>query len=150
MTTEQETVAAVEEVYRVIDETVAGWMAASDRNSLDARTRSLCHACGKCCDFASYDHKLFVTSPEMLYLIAKIGRQNVLRMSGGACPYQLRGECTIHLYRFAGCRIFYCKANSDAQSQLSEWAASQFRAICGNLGLDYSYTELGTALQQTA
>lgn len=146
MTTDSITITAVEDVYRQIDDTVASWMAASDRDSLDRHTRSLCHACGRCCDFDSYGHKLFVTSAEIAYLAAMVGWENVLRMSGGECPYHLRGECTIHAHRFAGCRIFYCKGDPQAQSALSEWVSSRFKAICQETGTEYMYADLRTAL----
>jgi hypothetical protein len=146
MTTETMIITAVEEVYRHIDDTVASWMQAADRAALDRRTRSLCHACGRCCDFESYDHRLFVTSAEITHLIAAVGRGNILHMRDGVCPYHLRGECTIHAYRFAGCRIFHCKADPEAQAALSEWASSRFKAICQEAGLDYSYVDLKTAL----
>jgi Fe-S-cluster containining protein len=146
MTTETVPLAAVADVYRHIDETVGSWMFAADRVALDARTKSLCHACGKCCDFDSYDHKLYVTSLEIAYLASIVGKENVLPMTGGTCPFQLRGECTIHPYRFAGCRIFYCKGDAQAQAELSEWVAARFKAISDESGQDYSYTDLKTAL----
>jgi Fe-S-cluster containining protein len=126
-------VAAVEEVYRHIDAEVS-------------RHTYGCSACGKCCDFDVYDHRLFVTSPEMVYLLAKLGRANILPMAGGLCPYNLRGECTVHPYRFAGCRIFFCKGDAEKQAQLSERISSRFKAICQEYGLDYYYTDLKTAL----
>jgi Fe-S-cluster containining protein len=148
-------VAAVEEVYRHINAEISLWFkpASSPNSRLSVPrpepvegTADSCSACGKCCDFDAYDHRLFVTSPEMVYLIAKLGRANILPMAGGMCPYNLRGECTIHPYRFAGCRIFFCKGDAAKQAQLSEWASARFKDICQDSGLDYAYTDLKTAL----
>jgi Fe-S-cluster containining protein len=147
MNSTRDIVAAVEEVYRHIDAEVSLWFqpAASYPHGSWLRADS-CSSCGKCCDFDVYDHKLFVTSPELIYFVAKLGHANILTMAGGLCPYNLRGECTIHQYRFAGCRIFFCKGDAEKQAQLSEWASARCKAICQESGLDYSYTDLKTTL----
>ena len=77
-----------------------------------------CKACGKCCDFDSFEHRLFVTSSELMYLAAKVSNENIKPMVGGRCPYQTNGKCTIYENRFAGCRIFYCNGDADFQSRL--------------------------------
>ena len=140
-------VAAVEDIYRHIDAEVSIWF--HPVASLLHGSRLMAHgcsSCGKCCDFDVYDHRLFVTSPEMVYLVVKLGRASILPMAGGLCPYNLRGQCTIHPHRFAGCRIFFCKGDADKQAQLSEWASARFKAICQESGLGYSYIDLKTAL----
>lgn len=102
-----------------------------------------CSACGDCCDFESFGHRLFVSSPEMVYL-----RQNleIKPMLTSRCPYQVDNKCTIYPHRFAACRIFFCKANEEFQSKLSEDALEEFKSLCTQLGLPYSYSDLGTAL----
>jgi Fe-S-cluster containining protein len=32
-----------------------------------------CKSCGNCCDFDGFDHRLFVTTPELMYLTANLG-----------------------------------------------------------------------------
>jgi Fe-S-cluster containining protein len=140
MTTDPAIVAAVEEVYRHIDAEVALW---SQPASSPAHG---CSSCGQCCDFDAYDHRLFVTSPELVYFAAKLGPGNIRSMAGGLCPYNASAKCTIHGHRFAGCRIFLCKGDPDKQAQLSEWASSRFKAICHDSGLAYQYTDLRSAL----
>jgi len=105
-----------------------------------------CSACGKCCDFASFDHLLFVTKPELMYLAAKIGDENIRPMAGRRCPYNVEGNCTVYENRFAGCRIFFCKADKDEQNRLSELASGKFKASCEEFGVPYRYGELGEAL----
>lgn len=107
---------------------------------------SLCRQCGKCCDFEAYDHLLFVTSPEIIYLTENLGKENVKPMTTGRCLYNINNKCTIHKFRFAGCRIFNCKADQDFQSRLSESAAIRFKEICADLNVPYRYTDLATAL----
>lgn len=105
-----------------------------------------CIGCGNCCDFNSFGHRLFITSPEMLYFRIKTGRQNILHMPDGICPYRIDGKCSVHENRFAGCRIFYCKANEDIQSQLSEESIKRFKNICEEFQMPYQYKDLASAL----
>ena len=121
-----------------------------------------CSACGKCCDFEGFDHKLFVTPPELIYLAANLGAENIsiLRsratakdekpMSNSRCPYNIDGKCGIYEYRFAGCRIFFCNADKYFQSTLSESALKKFKSLCAQLSIPYRYSDLATALNNLA
>lgn len=113
-----------------------------------------CSACGKCCDFDSFGHKLFVTTPELLYF-----RQNAVISSEGPlgtgaeksikkqiCPYLENDKCNARNYRFAGCRIFFCKANKDLQNKLSEETVKKFKSLCDKFDFPYRYVDLMTAL----
>jgi Fe-S-cluster containining protein len=105
-----------------------------------------CEACGRCCDFEGFDHKLFVTPPELMYLSAKLRDENIKPMPTGRCSYNINGKCTIYEYRFAGCRIFCCKGDADFQNGLSESALEKFKLLCNELQIGYRYSELTTAL----
>ena len=109
-----------------------------------------CEACGKCCDFESYDHRLFVTSPELIFFASKVGPDMIKPMPAGRCPYNIDGKCTVYAYRFGGCRIFSCKGDKDFQSRLSEQAVEKFKSICDRFNLAYSYTDLRAALNSTS
>jgi len=117
-------------------------------DSQTGQTASQCDACGKCCDFENYDHRLFVTSPELIYFAAKIDPDKIKPMPAGRCPYNIDGKCTVYPYRFAGCRIFYCKGDKEIQNQLSEQVAEKFKDICEKSGLPYRYTDLPDALNK--
>jgi Fe-S-cluster containining protein len=135
-----------------------------------------CAACGKCCDFERYDHRLYVTTPEIIYFVEKLGdsdfRTNgkiyvivsgakqsqtpetrrpdssgLLAMTTGRCPYQIDGKCTVHAYRFSGCRIFCCRGKAAFQSELTESAIKKFKALCAELQIPYRYVELPAALK---
>jgi len=110
----------------------------------------VCKACGKCCDFARFGHRLFVTTPELVYLAEEIGAENIKPMPTSRCPYNVGGKCTIYEHRFAGCRIFCCKGDADFQSRLSESALSKFKSVCTNLKIPYRYIDLPSALSNTA
>ena len=105
-----------------------------------------CDTCGKCCDFDAFDHRLFVTPPELIYLAAKLGAENIKPMPSRRCPYNVDGKCTIYTYRFAGCRIFSCKGDKDFQSGLSETVLKRLKSICAEFQIPYHYTDLATAL----
>jgi hypothetical protein len=122
------------------------------RNSVDLAGR--CSACGKCCNFAKsapaseqgFDHRLFVTTPELMYLTANIGAENLKPMTTSRCPYNTEGKCSVYEYRFAGCRIFCCDSSPDFQSRLSESAVEKFKSICMEFQIPYRYIDLPTAL----
>ena len=115
-----------------------------------------CDVCGKCCDFDGFDHRLFATPPELMYLTtrrqaANIGTENVKPMPtsrplGGKCPYNIDSKCTVYEYRFAACRIFCCRADTDFQSKLSESALKKLKSLCTEFQIPYRYTDLVTAL----
>ncbi len=135
-TTNNPLVKKVAELYEWLDSEI----------SLHSQLAGRCDACGKCCDFESYDHRLFVTPPELIYLAANQGSENIKLMPTSLCPYNISDKCTIYKYRFAGCRIFCCKADRDFQSRLSESILRKFKLICTEFQIPHLYTDLPTAL----
>jgi len=118
-------------------------------NRLDSQTggyNGLCEGCGRCCDFANLDHRLFVTTPELMYLAANLGNENIKPMTANRCPYLMDGKCSVYEYRFVGCRIFCCKADTDFQSRLSESALKKFKSICEEFQIPYRYADVASAL----
>ena len=106
-----------------------------------------CAACGKCCDFETYDHRLYITTPEILYFVEKLGRANIKQMTTTRCCYQVEGKCSVHAYRFSGCRIFCCKGEATFQSELTEAAIKKFKGLCAELQIPYRYVELPAAFK---
>ncbi|RKY06668.1 MAG: hypothetical protein DRP65_11485 [Planctomycetota bacterium] len=107
-----------------------------------------CQECGKCCDFEGYDHRLFVTSCEVIYFAAKLDPDKIKPMPASRCPYNIDGKCTVYPFRFAGCRIFSCKRDKDFQNQLSEQISEKLKNICEEFRLTYRYTDLPIALNK--
>ncbi|MBW8039816.1 MAG: hypothetical protein FVQ85_07435 [Planctomycetes bacterium] len=138
--TKQQLLNKVSEIYDWLD------LELGDECELAGR----CDGCGKCCDFEAFDHRLFVTPPELMYLAANIGGENVQPMTRSRCPYNIAGKCTVYEYRFASCRIFCCKGDVDFQSRLSELALKKFKSICIELEIPYRYTDLASALNSFA
>ncbi|MHC4645583.1 MAG: YkgJ family cysteine cluster protein [Planctomycetota bacterium] len=134
--TNSELLQKVAEVYE--------WLDAEIRSS--RRLAGECCVCGRCCDFAEFDHRLFVTPPELMYLAASSASRNTKPMNAGRCPYNDAGKCTIYEYRFAACRVFCCKGDRDFQNGLSESALARLKSLCTEYGVDYRYLDLATAL----
>jgi len=109
-----------------------------------------CRSCGDCCDFEGFDHRLFVTLPELVYLEANLGAEGIKPMPSSRCPYNINDRCTVYEYRFSGCRIFCCNGNVDFQSWLSEETLKRLRSICTEFQIPYHYTELAAALNNLA
>lgn len=128
-------VAEVEEIY--------GWV---DRRIYTVGEQDNCSTCGKCCDFKTYGHRLYVTTPEMIYFARKIGKDNLKVMSGGVCPYLVDKKCSVHKFRFSGCRIYNCNGDSRFQNDLSEQTVKKFKQLCEKHQLSYRYMELSQAL----
>jgi len=128
----------VAEIYNWLDEQI-------QKSNLTGQ----CSACGRCCDFKKFDHLLFVTTPELIFLRQKLAAENIKQMPSSVCPYNENGKCSIYQNRFAGCRIFFCKTNSIFQSLLSETALSKLKGICEEFNIPYYYCDLKTALNKT-
>jgi Fe-S-cluster containining protein len=136
----EEILGKVADIYTWLDEQIR------DNEKLSGR----CNVCGKCCDFEGFDHRLFVTPPELMYLATNIGAENIKSMQGVCCPYQANGKCSIYKYRFAGCRIFCCNGDMDFQSRLSESVLKMFKSVCGEFQIPYRYSDLPAALNGLA
>jgi len=130
----------VTEVYKWLEEQIC---------SADS-TAGKCRSCGDCCDFEGFDHRLFITPPEMIYLAANLGVENVKPMTSSRCPYNNDSKCTIYEYRFSGCRIFCCRGDADFQSNLSEAVLEKLKSICEEFQLPYRYTDLAAGLNSLA
>jgi hypothetical protein len=109
-----------------------------------------CRSCGDCCDFEGFDHRLFITPPELMYLAANMGTENVKPMSGSRCPYNIDGKCIVYEYRFSGCRIFCCNGDADSQSRLSEAVLQKLKSICTEFHISYRYIDLAAGLNSLA
>jgi Fe-S-cluster containining protein len=134
LTTNEELLHEVTEIYDWLD------------SHISEKLSGKCDACGRCCDFIAFDHRLYVTVPELLYLAAKLNVDTLKPMLTGRCPYNSEGKCTVYKYRFSGCRIFNCKADPNVQSDLSEAALEKLKAICIKYKIPYSYMDLASAL----
>ncbi len=105
-----------------------------------------CRACGECCDFEAFGHRLYVTTPELLHFKYFVG-PDIKEMIGGVCPYRVEGKCSVYPYRFSGCRIFACQGDSEQENLLSEQAIHKFKALCIKHKIPYHYVYLMAGLK---
>ena len=105
-----------------------------------------CDRCGRCCDFARADHRLYVSTGELALLTRRMppadGAVGPLR-----CPYQVSGRCGARDGRPLGCRIFFCTPPADQSWQdIYERYHRAVRDLHDQHGLPYTYVELTAAL----
>jgi hypothetical protein len=134
--TKEKLLREVAEIYKWIDEQLCN----------NSNSAGRCNACGKCCDFDAFEHRLFVTMSELMYLAANLDVEKLKSMPTSRCPYNIDGKCSVYEWRFAGCRIFCCGADADFQSSLSEAALKKLKVICQKFEIPYRYTDLASAL----
>ena len=142
----QKVVAKTDKQKKITTEVEKIYSRISENRKAKPNKSGNCNACGNCCDFDSFDHRLYVTTPELIYLTEKIGHKNIRPMKTQRCPYNTENKCGIYQNRFAACRIFACNADPDFQSDLTESTLKQLKKICQKLKIDYKYTDLKTAL----
>lgn len=123
----------VERIYQRLDEEIQ-------------QQDALCCACGNCCDFESFGHRLYVTTPELLFFLHHIAR-DIQPMTGDVCPYRMNGKCSVYPYRFSGCRIFSCKGDVETQNFISERIIKVFKSLCEKHSVSYRYVYLRDGLE---
>lgn len=111
-----------------------------------------CQACGDCCRFDDYDHRMFVTTLELAYILARVDALPAPQViSTSQCPFQNNGRCAIHDDRMLGCRIFFCR--HEGLSDGSDWAETLHRKLVGlheTYCAPYSYIEWCDSLRRLA
>ena len=138
MTPSNALIARVAELYQWLD----------DQCSDIPITPPGCTACGQCCDFQRYGHRLYVTAVEMLYFAHHCDESGVRPMPQGHCPYLENNQCTAYGHRFSGCRIYQCRGDESHQNELSEEALARLKALGEEFEIPYQYRDLATALNQ--
>ncbi len=117
-----------------------------------------CRACGKCCRFDQFGHKLYVTGGELAYLTdnspipAKANLSapdTAIDVEAGLCPYQRESRCVARDGRALGCRLFFCDpAAADWFCETYEALHEQIKHIHAAADLPYVYVELTAALAE--
>jgi Fe-S-cluster containining protein len=138
MKVSEEVIKRVAEVYNWLDLQVA------TREDTDLK----CKACGKCCDFESWGHRLYVSTPELAYFAAGRIAENIRPMRHGLCPYNLNGKCQAYDKRFIGCRVFLCEGDNDVEAELSNKSLEAMKRISNDCGMIWRYADLKTALNE--
>jgi hypothetical protein len=102
----------------------------------------VCTNRGACCKFGAYGHSLFVTSAELAYFLATSEGPLRAPPDRSFCAYQVEGKCTARTARPAGCRVYFCDANSTHwQPELTEQTLRRLAALGEEHGIPYAYGE---------
>jgi Fe-S-cluster containining protein len=118
-----------------------------------------CRACGKCCRFEQFGHKLYVTAGELAYLIRQPeteadpqnGASRLQTTPPAMCPYQDGDRCLARDGRALGCRLFFCDpAAAGWCNNVYEELHDKIKRLHAAHGLPYIYTELTSALTELA
>jgi len=107
-----------------------------------ARLACACRACGRCCRFDEVEHRLYVSTIELAYLLAE---PPASRNKPGSlrCPYQLEQHCTARDRRPLGCRMFYCDDRTQQlRAELYERFHQRIRLLHATCAVQYAYVEL--------
>jgi hypothetical protein len=114
-----------------------------------AENQPICLNRGKCCHFAAFGHRLYVSSVELAYFLRHARHDWRTPGESSDCPYQIDGVCTARPFRPLGCRIFFCDPESqDWQGPEYERRLIELRAIGVGFGIDYRYIEWLSALRE--
>ncbi len=114
-----------------------------------ARLGPVCLASGRCCRFREYGHTLFLSQPEMDYLLAQAPAPARPLDDGETCPWQnATGHCTARQGRPLGCRIYHCDpAFQEVAPVLSEQFIGRLKTLVQRHALPWNYAPLHGHLQ---
>lgn len=117
---------------------------------VDGRTgRARCRACGECCRFETFGHRLYATYLEAAYLAAVCGAPAGAFGEEG-CGYQRGSLCGARPGRVLGCRTFFCGAAGGFSVELHESALAEIKRLTGEHGLPADYLPLSEHLERLA
>ncbi len=126
--------------------------------------KPICVASGKCCNFDTYGHRLYVTTLELATFAADLkSSQNQPESSGssaqlrgrlgvslnvlepstsGGCPLQQGKLCGVHAIRPFGCRIFFCDPTATQwQQEQYERFHAELKQLHHQFDVPYHYME---------
>lgn len=111
-----------------------------------------CWASGRCCNFGTAGHRLYVTGLEAAYTLRRAPVTGVEMEDAGrrdGCPYQRANLCGVHGVKPLGCRVYFCDRSAQRwQEELSERALALVRGLHDRAGVEYRYGEWRALLKQ--
>jgi hypothetical protein len=120
---------------------------------LDAEVAGLgpvCQISGRCCRFRDYGHTLFVSTPEIQFLLSEAPEPVRPLDQGDTCPWQDRlGRCAAREARPLGCRVYHCDPVYQPKApDVSERFISRLQQLAERHGLAWNYAPLHRHLHQ--
>ena len=115
-----------------------------------------CWASGRCCNFESTGHRLYVTGLEAAYTLLRLGPDQRADLTSlteararGGCPFQSGRSCTVHTIKPLGCRTYFCdRSAQEWQHLLTERSLESIRRIHDRHDLPYRYGEWRDMLER--
>lgn len=110
-----------------------------------------CDRSGRCCRFREFGHRLYLTEPELIYMLDGVDL-GAMTVPEDRCPFLMaaadgRPTCGNHLQRAIGCRIFFCNAADPAPFHaVYEKHHARMKEIGERHGIDYRYREILAAI----
>jgi len=114
-----------------------------------ARLGPTCQLSGRCCRFREFGHTLFVSAPEVDFLLAAAPRPQRALDDGATCPWQDRqGRCTARDGRPLGCRVYFCDPRfTGAIPEISERFIASLKRLADHHSLPWNYAPLHDHLE---
>ena len=107
-----------------------------------------CNACGNCCDFANFGHRLYVSTGELANLISQEPIDAQIPIENLKCPYQKDNLCLARNARPLGCRLFFCDDKVNLQyQQIYEAYYDKIKQVHLKFSTAYNYLELSAGLK---
>jgi Fe-S-cluster containining protein len=115
-----------------------------------ARLGPVCQLSGRCCRFRDYGHTLFVSAPEVDFLLDGAPEASRPLDRGETCPWQdAGGRCTARGARPLGCRVYFCDPGyQSAAPELSERYIARLKLLVDRHGLSWQYAPLHRHLHE--
>ena len=120
--------------------------------------KSLCSACGDCCNFKQFEYLLFVTGPELIFLSANLAafpknnchtlsfpRKRESRFSSLDSGLSERALCTGKLKKMS---TDCCPYNSSGKCTVYNFRFSSCRIFCCNADKDFQVTLSESAIKK--
>jgi Fe-S-cluster containining protein len=101
------------------------------------RLGAACAACGRCCRFAEFGHRLWLTDLELALLRARHGRRRVA--DPGVCPYLDGTSCAARDGRALACRTFHCGLPREVVEEITNRYFERLREIARAAGRALAY-----------
>lgn len=140
------------------------WLAAAARPSVSERLEAIygmiadqvsahvpvCVASGRCCNFESYGHRLYVTGLEAAWCIQQLGPEHpelspaavADAVRRGGCPFQIGTLCGVHAIKPVGCRTYFCDPRAEGWKEaLTERAHGMVKDLHEASSIPYRYME---------
>ncbi len=110
-----------------------------------------CRACGNCCRFDEFGHRLYCSTGELALLTARRPPGPPGPPPNGRCPWQVGDRCAARDGRTLSCRAFFCDdAAAGRVVDVCERYHTALRRLHAEFAVPYRYLDLTAALEEIA